>query len=108
MLYNNNTSAIINTADNCFTAAVEKQKFVYVLNRDASNKLAISSPLEAHKSHNITFSIAGLDVAYDNPIFAAIELDYSEADNDSTGAALTQATKVYIPIAPVRCLLTFI
>lgn len=50
--------------------------------------------LEAHKSHNITFSITGLDVAYDNPVFAAIELDYSEADNDSTGAAINQATKV--------------
>jgi splicing factor 3B subunit 3 len=64
------------------------------LNRDAANKLAISSPLEAHKSHNITFSITGLDVAYDNPVFAAIELDYSEADSDSTGAAINQATKV--------------
>ncbi len=73
---------------------MEKQKFVYILNRDAANKLAISSPLEAHKSHNITFSITGLDVAYDNPVFAAIELDYSEADNDSTGAAINQATKV--------------
>jgi len=29
--------------------AVEKQKFVYILNRDSQNKLTISSPLEAHK-----------------------------------------------------------
>jgi splicing factor 3B subunit 3 len=64
----------------CMIAAVEKQKFVYVLNRDASANLTISSPLEAHKSHNIVFSIAALDVGFDNPVFAAIELDYSDAD----------------------------
>uniref|UniRef100_A0A803KTF9 EF-hand domain-containing protein n=1 Tax=Chenopodium quinoa TaxID=63459 RepID=A0A803KTF9_CHEQI len=34
--------------------ACEKQKFVYVLNRDSSARLTISSPIEAHKSHVIT------------------------------------------------------
>lgn len=67
----------------CMIGAVEKQKFVYVLNRDAAANLTISSPLEAHKSHHITFSIVGLDCGFDNPIFAAIELDYSEADQVS-------------------------
>lgn len=61
-------------------AAVEKQKFVYVLNRDAAANLTISSPLEAHKSHNVAFSVAALDCGFDNPIFATIELDYSDAD----------------------------
>ncbi len=37
----------------CLVGAVEKQKFVYVLNRDNEGNLTISSPLEAHKSHNI-------------------------------------------------------
>ncbi len=60
--------------------AVEKQKFVYVLNRDSAANLTISSPLEAHKSHNIVFSIVGLDMGFDNPVFAAIELDYTDAD----------------------------
>ncbi|KAK9154221.1 hypothetical protein Sjap_001701 [Stephania japonica] len=32
-------------------AACEKQKLVYVLNRDTAARLTISSPLEAHKSH---------------------------------------------------------
>lgn len=64
----------------CMIAALEKQKFVYVLNRDTAANLTISSPLEAHKSHNIVFSIVGMDCGFDNPIFAAIELDYSEAD----------------------------
>jgi splicing factor 3B subunit 3 len=64
----------------CMLGAVEKQKFVYVLNRDTTNSLTISSPIEAHKSHTIVFSVAALDCGFDNPIFAAIELDYSDAD----------------------------
>ncbi|GLC59841.1 hypothetical protein PLESTB_001541500 [Pleodorina starrii] len=77
----------------CMIGAVEKQKFVYVLNRDAAANLTISSPLEAHKSHHITFSICGMDCGFDNPIFAAIELDYSEADQDPTGEAASMAQK---------------
>lgn len=73
--------------------AVEKQKFVYVLNRDSAANLTISSPLEAHKSHTITFAVCGLDCGFDNPIFAAIELDYSEADQDPTGEAASMAQK---------------
>jgi hypothetical protein len=60
--------------------ALEKQKFVYVLNRDSAANLTISSPLEAHKSHNICFALTALDCGFDNPTFAAIELDYSDAD----------------------------
>lgn len=43
---------------------------VYVLNRDTASRLAISSPLEAHKSHAIIFHTCGVDVGFDNPIFA--------------------------------------
>jgi splicing factor 3B subunit 3 len=64
----------------CMIAAVEKQKFVYVLNRDNAANLTISSPLEAHKSHTICFSIVGMDMGFDNPCFAAIELDYGDVD----------------------------
>ncbi|XP_020576179.1 LOW QUALITY PROTEIN: splicing factor 3B subunit 3-like [Phalaenopsis equestris] len=74
-------------------AACEKQKLVYVLNRDTAARLTISSPLEAHKSHTITYSITGVDCGFDNPIFASIELDYSEADQDSTGQAAAEAQK---------------
>ena len=74
--------------------AVEKQKFVYVLNRDAESRLTISSPLEAHKSHNMTFALVGLDVGFENPIFAAIECDYQEADEDTTGAAADTIDRV--------------
>lgn len=47
--------------------AAEKQKFVYILNRDSQNKLTISSPLEAHKAHTITFFMCGVDVGIENP-----------------------------------------
>jgi splicing factor 3B subunit 3 len=75
-------------------AAVEKQKLVYVLNRDANNRLTISSPLEANKSHTVTFAMSALDVGFENPIFACLEMDHQEADQDSTGAATLAAEKV--------------
>ena len=56
--------------------AVEKQKLVYILNRDASARLTISSPLEAHKSHTLVYHIVGLDVGFENPMFACLEMDY--------------------------------
>jgi len=65
--------------------AMEKQKFVYILNRDSEQKLTISSPLDAHKSHTIIFDICGVDVGYDNPLFGVLEVDYGEIDEkDST------------------------
>ncbi|GKB77826.1 splicing factor 3B subunit 3-like protein, partial [Tanacetum coccineum] len=59
-------------------AACEKQKLVYVLSRDSAANLTISSPLETHKSCTVTYSIVGVDCGWDNPVFAALELDYSE------------------------------
>ncbi|CAB9518914.1 Splicing factor 3B subunit 3 [Seminavis robusta] len=60
-------------------AAIEKRKLVYVLNRDATGKPTIASPLEAHRGRAITFDAVGLDNGYDNPIFAALELQYPES-----------------------------
>lgn len=55
--------------------ALEKQKMVYVFNRDAQSNLTISSPLEAHKTNTLNLSMVGVDVGFENPIFAVIELD---------------------------------
>jgi splicing factor 3B subunit 3 len=68
-------------------AAVEKMKLVYILNRDAQANLTISSPLEAHKAHTILYSLIGVDVGFENPIFAALEQDYEDEEHD-------KATKV--------------
>lgn len=77
----------------CMVGALEKQKFVYVLNRDADAQLTISSPLEAHKSYHIVYDIVGMDMGFENPQFAAIELDYGEVDVDPTGEAAEEAMK---------------
>ncbi|XP_065186396.1 splicing factor 3B subunit 3-like [Sycon ciliatum] len=77
--------------------AIEKQKLVYILNRDAAARLTISSPLEAHKSHTLVLAAIGVDVGFENPIFACLELDYEEADGDPTGEAAqtTQMTLTF-------------
>ena len=60
----------------CFSGAVEKQKLVYILNRDAQARLTISSPLEAHKANTLVFNMVGVDVGFENPTFACLEIDY--------------------------------
>ena len=68
--------------------ALEKQKMVYVMNRDSStNRLTISSPLEAHKASMLAFAMCGVDVGYENPKFACIELSYADAGAVGLGAA---------------------
>ena len=44
--------------------------------RDGQNKLTISSPLEAHKSHTVVYDICSVDVGYENPLFAVLEVIY--------------------------------
>ncbi|KAF9448327.1 hypothetical protein P691DRAFT_775506 [Macrolepiota fuliginosa MF-IS2] len=75
-------------------SAMEKAKLVYILNRDAAANLTISSPLEAHKNTAIIHHIVGLDVGFENPVYAALEVDYSESDQDPTGEAFNKAEKM--------------
>ncbi|KAG6877888.1 pre-mRNA-splicing factor rse1 [Termitomyces sp. T159_Od127] len=75
-------------------AAMEKAKLVYILNRDAAANLTISSPLEAHKNSAIIHHIVGLDVGFENPLFAALEVDYTESDQDPTGEAFNNTEKM--------------
>lgn len=77
----------------CLIASVEKNKLVYVLNRNAQAELTISSPLEAHKPQSLVFALVALDVGYDNPIFAVLEVDYSTADQDGSGQAFDELEK---------------
>lgn len=75
-------------------SALEKAKLVYILNRDAAANLTISSPLEAHKNSAIIHHIVGLDVGFENPTFAALEVDYADSDQDPSGEAFKDAQKV--------------
>ncbi|EDO49217.1 predicted protein [Nematostella vectensis] len=77
--------------------AIEKQKLVYIMNRDSAARLTISSPLEAHKSHTLVYHMVGVDAGFENPMFACLEMDYEEADTDHTGEAAqtTQQTLTF-------------
>lgn len=77
--------------------SVEKQKLVYILNRDVAARLTISSPLEAHKSNTLVYHTVGVDVGFENPMFACLEIDYEDSDSDPTGEAVlkTQQTLTF-------------
>ena len=77
----------------CMIASVEKNKLVFVLNRDPQSNLTISSPLEAHTPSTVVYAVIALDVAYENPVFAALEVDYSESDSDPDGIAYDRIEK---------------
>ncbi|WZH42250.1 Pre-mRNA-splicing factor rse-1 [Fusarium acuminatum] len=79
----------------CIIASIEKNKLVYVLNRNAQAELTISSPLEAHKHGVLVLSLVALDVGYSNPVFAALETDYSESDQDPSGQEIPDVELVY-------------
>ncbi|KAJ6245488.1 splicing factor 3b subunit 3 [Anaeramoeba flamelloides] len=60
-------------------ASVERARLVYTLSRDSgTGSVIISSPLEAHKPRTILFDVIGVDVGFENPIFACLESDYSK------------------------------
>lgn len=63
--------------------SIEKSKFAYILNRDASSHLTISSPLDCHKSHTMVHHVTALDVGYENPIFMSLESYLQAPGQDS-------------------------
>lgn len=77
----------------CLVGSLEKTKLVYVLNRNTEGKLYPSSPLEGHKNHTLVTHVVGVDQGYDNPLYAALEIDYSESDQDPTGEAYENTQK---------------
>jgi splicing factor 3B subunit 3 len=77
-------------------AAVEKQKFVYLLNRDHANRLTITSPLEAHKSNSLVFSVVRVDVGYENPVFAVIEVEAGDFQDPSSAAVTGAVQKLLV------------
>ncbi|SCV33543.1 related to splicing factor 3B subunit 3 (spliceosomal protein sap130) [Fusarium fujikuroi] len=79
----------------CMIASIEKNKLVYVLNRNAQAELTISSPLEAHKHGSLVLSLVALDVGYSNPVFASLEIDYSWSDHDPSGQETPNVELVY-------------
>ena len=65
----------------CMIASIEKRKLVYVVHRDATGKVTLASPLEAHRPRTLVFDVVGVDNGYDNPIFASLEVQYEEYED---------------------------
>lgn len=60
-------------------AALEKTKLVYKVEMEnTEGKLELASPLEVTSNNFLTLALCALDTGYENPIWAAIEVDHSE------------------------------
>ncbi|KAK4936787.1 pre-mRNA-splicing factor rse1, partial [Elasticomyces elasticus] len=79
-------------------ASVEKNKVAYITRRSPEGKINASSPHEAHKAHCVTFALCALDTAFENPIFAALEVDYSEVEAGNISYEEAEKTLVYYEI----------
>lgn len=66
-------------------ASVEKNKVVYMMNRHADGNIIMSSPHEANQWGSLCFGICALDTGWEPPIFAALEVEYTEAEGDPSG-----------------------
>ena len=75
---------------------MEKNKVVYILNRNAEAEFTISSPLEANRPQNLVFALVALDVGHENPTWAALEVDYADSDLDPTGLAYRESEKLLV------------
>ena len=52
--------------------------------------------------------MVGVDVGFENPLFACLEIDYEEADNDPSGLEiLNNFVQVFIYISYEICILIF-
>lgn len=63
-------------------AAVERNKLVYKVEmQNESGILKLSSPLENTSKNTLTLNLCALDTNYENPLWAAIEIDYLNYEN---------------------------
>lgn len=82
-------------AGRCFMmASTEKNKLVYMLVRRPDGTIRGSSPHEANTWATLTFHLCALDTGDDNPVFAVLEVDYSELEADDSGVAYENREKV--------------
>ncbi|WPH03421.1 Hypothetical protein R9X50_00630100 [Acrodontium crateriforme] len=78
----------------CFMlASTEKNKVVYIVNRNSEGGILISSPHEANQWASLTFATCAVDTGWEHPIFAALEVDYTDSDSDPSGDAYAAREK---------------
>ncbi|AAS53753.2 AFR382Wp [Eremothecium gossypii ATCC 10895] len=58
-------------------SAMERNKVCYLMDVK-QGELQVSSPLEANRPNYVTMQTAACDVAFDNPIFASLEIDLAD------------------------------
>ncbi|AGO11097.1 AaceriAFR382Wp [[Ashbya] aceris (nom. inval.)] len=58
-------------------SAMERNKVCYLMDVK-QGELQVSSPLEANRPNHVTVQTAACDVAFDNPIFASLEVDLTD------------------------------
>jgi len=80
----------------CMLASTEKNKVVYIVNRNSEGGILISSPHEANSWATLTFAVCSLDTGWEHPVFAALEVDYSESESDSTGEMYERREKMLV------------
>lgn len=77
-------------------AAVEKNKVVYFLNRNQEQQITISSPQEVNKAQTLTFALCAVDTNFQNPVFAALEVDYTDSDQDPSNISYETREKLLV------------
>lgn len=62
--------------------AIERNKLVYKVEMENSEGLLqLSSPLDISSKNHLTLALCALDTNYENPLWAAIEVDYKEFED---------------------------
>jgi len=77
----------------CMLASAEKNKVVYIVNRNSEGEIVISSPHEANQWASLCFAVCALDTGWEHPVFAALEVDYGESESDPTGTSYEMRDK---------------
>lgn len=73
----------VDTYGRCIlVSAVEKNKLCFVVNETGDGSVMVQSPLEVARPDVLTLDLVSCDVQYDNPCFAAIEIDTLQKKND--------------------------
>ncbi|PSK51964.1 hypothetical protein B9Z65_3231 [Elsinoe australis] len=77
-------------------ASSEKNKVVYILNRNQEQEVTISSPQEINQPQTLTFDICAVDTNFSNPVFAALEVNYTDIDQDPTDRSYSEREKLLV------------
>ncbi|KAK5707950.1 pre-mRNA-splicing factor rse1 [Elasticomyces elasticus] len=80
----------------CMLASAEKNKVVYIVNRNSAAEIVISSPHEANSWATLCFAVCALDTGWEHPVFAALEVDYNDAESDPTGDMYERREKMLV------------